>query len=98
MPGFETDHINGDSLDNRKGNLRTCTMEQNKRNRRTGKNNTSGYKGVQWCKRSKKWKAGIMVNRKAIHIGLYQTKEAAAKMYNEAAIKHHGQFAKLNTL
>ena len=94
--GLHTDHINGDGLDNRKINLRTCTASQNAMNSKTPKNNSSGFKGVYWRKDIEKWRAKIGVNRKTIHIGNYDSKIKAARAYNEAALKYHGEHAKLN--
>jgi len=53
------DHINCDKVDNRIENLRAATVGQNQHNRKTNANNTSGYKGVSWCKAKKKWATGI---------------------------------------
>ena len=91
-----TDHINGDGLDNRKQNLRTCTHTENMRNRGKSKNNTSGFKGVSWHKRGKTWDAKIAHNKKLMHIGSFKDKEVAAKAYDRKAIELHGKFAKLN--
>lgn len=97
--GKYIDHINGDKLDNRKENLRFCTQRENSKNVKVErKNNTSGYKGVAWKKQNKKWRASIFLNYKNIHIGYYDTKEKAALAYNEAAIKYHGEFARLNII
>ena len=94
--GMYTDHINGDTLDNRKQNLRICTIAENGRNRRKNKNNTSGFKGVCWRKDDKTWHARIQHNKKLIHIGYFKDKEEAAKAYDRKAIELFGEFAKLN--
>lgn len=96
--GMFTDHINGDGLDNRRSNLRICTQAENTRNQRLSALSTSGYKGVHRWKRgvTKKWSAHIQINKKQMTIGYYATAEEAAHAYDEAAIKHHGEFAKLN--
>lgn len=96
--GMSIDHINGDKSDNRKSNLRICTNSENLRNRGSQSNNTSGYKGVSWSKELKKWRTQICINKKHIHVGLFKDKIEAAKAYNEAAIKYHGEFAKLNEI
>lgn len=96
--GFVTDHINGNTLDNRKSNLRACTDAQNTRNQKTRHKSVSGYKGVTWNKPLGKWQAAICVDRKQIHLGFYDSKDVAAVIYNEAAIKHHGSFARLNNV
>ena len=90
--GFFTDHINGDKLDNRKDNLRICTTSENMMNRGKQSNNTSGYKGVFWSIPAKRWRAQIVVMRKAIHLGLFDTPEEAYKEYKKAEKKLFGEF------
>lgn len=90
------DHINGDPLDNRKSNLRKCSNRENTRNTKVRKNSQTGFKGVSWHKQIKKYRAFIKVNYKQIHLGTFNCKIEAAKAYNKAAIKYHGDFAKLN--
>ena len=94
----EVDHINNNKLDNRVENLRLCTRHENMRNLPLSKNNTSGYKGVLVRKGKKKtaYDASITVNGKCIRLGSYDTAEDAARAYDEAAVKHHGLFAKTN--
>jgi len=93
-PGQLVDHINGDPLDNRKSNLRFCTRSKNAMNCKIHKHNTSGYKGVSRC--GKKWRAYIVKNNKQKHIGIFKTKEEAAKAYNQEALRLFGEFAKIN--
>lgn len=92
----QVDHINGNSLDNRKSNLRKCSLRQNILNRKKPKNNTSGYKGV--FKIKNRWKALIGVNKKRIYLGCFLNKKDAAKAYNDAAIKYFGKFSNINKL
>ena len=73
----EVDHRNGNGLDNRRKNLRPCTTPQNRHNRGKNRNNTSGYKGVCWCKVRRKWKASIMSNRKVYRLGYFINLEEA---------------------
>ena len=94
--GMEVDHINGNPLDNRKSNLRICTIAENLRNKGAGKNNTSGYKGVSWVKRNKRWLAQIKHNGKQVYIGHYKNKEEAARAYDKKAKELHGEYAYLN--
>ena len=94
--GLLVDHRNGDSLDNRRANLRLATHSQNMQNRRKRKNTTSRYTGVCFEKRRKKWTANITVNKKKIWIGRFDDEIEAAKAYDEAARKEHGEFARLN--
>jgi hypothetical protein len=92
--GMEVDHINGNSLDNRKDNLRVCTRAENIRNsRKKRKKASSIYRGVSWRKVNKKWVARIQYNKKYIHLGYFDTEEDAANCYNEAARKYFGEFA-----
>lgn len=93
---FHVDHINGNTLDNRKKNLRICSRSENLYNRGKAKHNTSGYKGVNWCKQRRNWRARIFVNKKEFYLGCFDNKINAAKAYDEASIKYHGEFAKLN--
>ena len=87
------DHINSDSLDNRKSNLRICTNAENGRNRVSlNKNNTSGFRGVFWHAQHKKWAARIMVNKKQIHLGIFKDKLDAVNAYTLANQKYFGRF------
>lgn len=88
------DHISGDTLDCRKKNLRICTNAENIRNRKINRNNTSGYKGVHFSKKNKKWKATIMSDKKLYTIGSFQTPEEAYAAWCGAAKILHGNFAR----
>lgn len=88
----EVDHINGNSLDNRKENLRACSHKDNSRNRRKYSTNTSGYTGVSWHKHTQKWAAKIGVNGKWIHLGIYSNPEDAHNAYQIAAKQYFGEF------
>lgn len=90
------DHIDGNGLNNQKSNLRICTISENSKNMSMHKDNKSGYKGVSFMKTHKLWIAQLTVNYKRVLFSYHKTKEDAAKAYNEAAIKYHGKFAKLN--
>lgn len=92
------DHKNHDLFNNTKNNLRKASASQNQHNSRISKNNSSGYKGVCWCKRDKKWKAYIRLNSKLINLGYYNDIKDAVRSFNEAAIKYHGEFACLNKI
>jgi len=89
------DHINGNTLDNRRSNLRICTRYENSLNLNMKKNNKSGFRGVYWNKKDRRWRASIQ-SREKIYLGNYETPEEAARVYNEAAKKYHGEFARLN--
>lgn len=94
LPKEQVDHINLNPLDNRRANLRLATNSQNQHNRRKYKNNTSGYKGVFWHKKNKRWTAGIRLSGKRIYLGSFSTAELAYKAYCDAAKELHGEFAR----
>jgi hypothetical protein len=96
--GEKVDHVNGNQLDNRKENLRIATQAQNAMNIGIRKNNKSGMKGVRYEERRSKWRAEIKVNYKNKFLGYFDNKIDAAKSYNTAAIKYHGEFARLNKI
>lgn len=94
--GFEVDHINRNTLDNRRINIRIVTRKLNILNRGLNKNNKSGFRGVSRV--GKKWTAHIVNNYKAFNLGIFRTKIEAAMEYNKAAIKYFGYNASLNSL
>lgn len=88
------DHRDGNSLNNRRSNLRVATIRQNAQNAKIQKNNKSGFKGV--CRDIKchnRWTARISVNGKYIHLGNFSSPEEAHDAYVEAAQKYFGEFA-----
>lgn len=93
--GKQTDHIDGNGLNNQRKNLRVCTSAENCRNSGKQVNNKSGYKGVSWFKSNKKWVAEIKVDKKRIYLGSFDDKLLAYAAYCRACIKYHGKFAKL---
>lgn len=90
----EIDHIDGDRANNRLSNLRLTTSSQNKANRGRQKNNSSGYKGVCWDKKNKKWCAHIMVSRRNVWLGRHSTALEAHEAYKREAVKIYGEFAR----
>jgi hypothetical protein len=90
--GTQIDHADQNGLNNKKGNLRPCTNLQNQYNRKPDRRNTSGYKGVSWVKRDKKWKAQIVKDGKQTNLGLFATKEEAARAYDAEAKIQHGEY------
>ena len=96
LPENKVDHINGVKNDNRWCNLRLVTDVQNSMNGKIRSHNKSGFKGVYWASWANKWRVEIKVNKKPIRIGYFETKREAALAYNEAAIEHFGEYAKLN--
>lgn len=95
-PGYQVDHINGNGLDNRRVNLRICTPRQNSCNVAPQPGKSSRFKGVGWCKRSKKWRARIRDNGKFKELGEYTDEMDAARAYDKAAREIQGEFAWLN--
>lgn len=96
IEGLHVDHIDQNSLNNRRENLRPATSSQNGCNRPVQVNSGNGLKGVCLDKRYGTWYAQIKINKKPIHLGSFKTKEEAAIAYNEAAVRLHGEFACLN--
>jgi hypothetical protein len=95
--GRRVDHRNGDTLDNRKLNLRPCTNTQNIRNQRPhADKRTSKLKGVYFNRDRGKFRAQIMVDRKKYNLGTFADELDAARAYDAAAVKLHGEFARLN--
>lgn len=95
--GMVVDHINHDGMDNRRANLRAATHSQNLRNRKKTSGATqSKYKGVCWKKGNRKWQARIGFENKEIYLGCFKNEIDAAKAYDRAAMKYHGEFASLN--
>lgn len=92
--GMQVDHINRNGIDNRRCNIRLCNNSQNQANKTRSRSNKSGYKGV--IKDGRKWRASLTKDGKKIHIGAYSTAEEAARAYDEAARKYHGEFARTN--
>ena len=93
----DIDHINGNTLDNRTINLRSCTRSQNMMNRGPQINNTSGYKGV-FNINNGKWMARIGLNSKYKYLGVFTDKDSAARAYNNASIEMHGEFGYQNII
>ena len=96
QPGQVVDHINGDSLDNRRSNLRVCSAAQNRLNCRRHKNNQAGLKGVYLDKEcaTTRWRASIRANGKKHNLGSFSTKNEAHAAYVRAAKRLHGEFAR----
>jgi hypothetical protein len=77
-PGLDTDHVSGDSLDNRRGNLRAVTRAVNQQNRvRPNRNSRSGTLGVTWNKRDRRWQVRVMAGGRLVYLGAFKTREAA---------------------
>ncbi|MDR1506551.1 MAG: HNH endonuclease [Treponema sp.] len=85
------DHKNGNTLDNRKCNLRICTQAQNNKN---SKSRNKSLKDIYWDEKRKKWRVRIDFSKKRLNIGYYDTAEKAHSAYCKAAKKYHGEFAR----
>lgn len=83
-PKHNVDHINGDGTDNKWINLRDVTHSENLRNQKLGSANTSGIIGVDFCKKTKLWRARIKLHQKEYHLGSFQTKLEAATARKKA--------------
>lgn len=90
------DHINGNTLDNRKKNLRVCTVKQNQMNRKPSNGSKSKYKGVHWYTAGKKWVASLCFHGEQITCGYFTDEIKAAKKYDQYASAIFGDYAYLN--
>ena len=89
LNGKEIDHVNNNKLDNRRINLRFVTSSQNKWNIKMFRHNSSGFLGVSFYRRIKKWRAYIGLNGKQIHLGLYDNKKEAIEARRIGKLKYH---------
>lgn len=87
------DHINHNTFDNRKCNLRGCTNGQNQRNRKLASNNSSGVVGVNWDKNIGKWRARICINGKRIELGNFNSFDRAVDARKKAEKKYFKKWA-----
>lgn len=94
--GKPVDHISGDTLDNRKRNLRSCSTQQNLSNQRGHSDADVSLKGVS--REGRKYRAKICVNYRQINLGTFSSAEEAARAYDEAANQLHGDFARTNEM
>lgn len=95
--GKVVDHRSGDKLDNRRENLRACSLAENARSTRK-REGAHPYKGVYFRPHMGKWRAQIRADRKIHRLGHFSSPEDAARAYNEAAARLHGEFARLNVI
>lgn len=89
--GEDTDHINGERLDNRDSNLRKATRSQNCINRPIQKNNKSGVVGVSKYD-GRRWTVRININKKAKYMGLFDSLEEAIAVRKKAEADYYGAF------
>lgn len=93
----DVDHKNRNGLDNRKENLRRAAGPQNLGNTKKPRHGTtSKFKGVSLARGDNKFRAGISVQHKTVHLGRFISEEDAARAYNQAAQHYFGEFANLN--
>ena len=95
-PEEVADHINGDTLDNRRANLRIATRQQNTQSKRLSSLSETRLKGVGWHKERGKYHARICLQGIRYHLGFYADAETAALAYDEAARLLFGEFALCN--
>ena len=89
-PIEDVDHINCDPTDNRWANIRSVSRKVNNQNRRrTRSDNTSGFMGVSRCMDGDKWRARVMLNQREVHLGRFDTREAAQAAYLKAKRQLH---------
>ncbi len=88
------DHIDGDSLNNRRTNLRGATNQQNVFNQPRPVTNTSGAKGVAWSKSKDRWRAYVTLNQKQHHVGYFTEFSDAEAAVKAARRRLHGEYAR----
>lgn len=96
--GQEVDHVNGDTLNNTRENLRICTKSQNRMNQDKYKNNNSGYKGVHFDRHIGKWRAQVNKDGTYLFSKYYDNLMEAVDAYNKNAKRYHGEFARTNCI
>ena len=94
--GYEIDHINLNTFDNRRCNIRYCTHQQNQMNQPIQKNNTSGVSGVSWYAPRGKFRARIKISQREIHLGYYGTFEEAVQARNVGMGCMFGEYGRYN--
>lgn len=94
---FIVDHQDGDTSNNIRDNLRIATYSENGMNHKIYSQNTSGYTGVSWDKKNKKWISYITKNGKQIILGYYNNKEDAIKTRKEAEEKYFDKWSYNNS-
>ena len=97
-PGFVVDHINHDTTDNRRQNLRVVTQSQNMQNACFEGTNISGMVGVNWDEKMKKWHARINVNKETIQLGYYEDFDDAVAARKIAEEKYFGEYSYTNSM
>jgi hypothetical protein len=96
LMGGRADHQDNNGLNNLRSNLRLATSAQNGWNVRPRLSNRSGFKGVGWCEKDKRWQAQIQKDGRVFYLGYFVAAEDAARAYDAAATRLFGEFAWLN--
>lgn len=97
ITGFQwsqVDHINHNTIDNRRSNLRDGTLHNRKN--RFPQGGTSQYHGVSWYPKYQKWVVKIMVQGERVHLGYFDDEVDAAQAYDEASLLHHKEYGTRN--
>jgi len=89
MPPHDVDHRDGNGLNNKWGNLRTCTRAENCQNHKIKSNNLSGYTGVGWHPETRKWRARIKIHGREIALGMFDDPAVAGQAYLDAKTRIH---------
>lgn len=90
--GLVRDHIDGNTLNNVRDNIRFITQQNNTRNRKLKSENKSGRVGVTWSKRDNKWRARIKTDGKETYLGSFAKIEDAIKSREDAEEKYFGEY------
>lgn len=93
--GMIVDHIDGNSLNNQKSNLRLCSTSQNNMNSKLRKSSNSGFRGVTWDTQTNKWRATITQNHKMKNLGRFTELKDAILARQQAEKEAFGDFARL---
>ena len=93
--GKQVDHVNGDTLDNRRENLRFVTHSQNQMNRKLQSASSSGMRGVSFCRQTGLWKARFVIQQKEIWLGRFSTKDQAQAAVIAARSDRYGEYARM---
>lgn len=94
-PHLFVDHVSGDTLDNRRSNLRLATNAQNQQNA-SGRAGSSRFKGVSWDRGKERWRVAFRWDGKHHFVGTFADEEEAARAYDAAILPLAGEFARLN--
>jgi hypothetical protein len=98
-PEKDVDHVNHNGLDNRWENLRLVSRPENNKNKKPGKNNTSGKTGVAWAKKAQKWVVRLGGNKGRIHIGYFDSfsEAVSAREKAEKELDYHPNHGKIES-